>query len=168
VRHPVEPAVLSEIEQTARNAASYIRIRQHFLGNSLGIFGSVTVTDAEGLWKCFIELANRHDADGIQELLADDMTYFSPFMGPGQRDKMGMRSFQAGLYTAFPDLTYHVERVLSQGGVVMAECLVTGTHTGDLFGIPASNRNASVPVVFVLDIVEGKSANCHRTSTRLR
>jgi steroid delta-isomerase-like uncharacterized protein len=112
------------------------------------------LTEAEDVFRAFLDRANGHDIAGMQDLVADELFYRNPLMGVS--DKEGLRKFQAGLFEGLPDIECHLDRLVSEGGVVMAECTVTGTHTGNLFTIPATNRKLVLPVVFVFDVAKGK------------
>ena len=50
-----------------------------------------------------------------------------------------------------------VERTVSEGNTVEGECTVTGTHRGELAGVPATNKSVKVPVLFIVDYENGKA-----------
>jgi steroid delta-isomerase-like uncharacterized protein len=60
------------------------------------------------------------------------------------------------LFAAFPDFHCHdqVRHIISEGGVVMAELVITGTHKGEFLGLPPTNRRVSWNTTGVWEITE--------------
>jgi steroid delta-isomerase-like uncharacterized protein len=115
------------------------------------------LNENERMLQEFFDIANSHAPDAldrIQELLNDDLVYSSPITGP--TDQMGMRSLHEGLWKAFPDFLYSVQRTIAQGDTVVAQCVFKGDHRGELMGIAPTNRNIAMPLAFVVDFREGK------------
>ena len=50
----------------------------------------------------------------------------------------------------FPDMHLHVEDVLPSGDKVVARVTITGTHDGELMGIPPTGRSISVPLIDII------------------
>jgi predicted ester cyclase len=51
---------------------------------------------------------------------------------------------------AFPDLRFDPEDVLASGDKVVARVRVTGTHTGEFMGMPATGRSVDVQAVDIV------------------
>lgn len=77
--------------------------------------------------------------DLVDELFAPDVVDHNPAPGsaPG-RD--GIRDAVVAFRAGVPDLTMTLHTVLADGDRGTDHWTLTGTHTGDLFGIPASGR----------------------------
>ena len=102
-----------------------------------------------------VNAINRQDLDALLNQLADNVKAF--LSGFDEKvDKEMMRECWAGCYVPFPDLTYHVDRMVSQGDTVVAEATASGTHRGEFLGIPATNKKAEGRVIWVLDFEDGK------------
>lgn len=115
------------------------------------------MSENERMLQKFFEIANSHAPDALdrlQSLLSDDLVYWSPVTGP--TDRIGMRSLHEGLWNAFPDFMYSVQRTISQGDTVVAQCIFKGDHRGELMGIGPTNRNVALPLAFVVGFREGK------------
>jgi steroid delta-isomerase-like uncharacterized protein len=52
--------------------------------------------------------------------------------------------FVKGLLEAFPDIHYTVEDKLIQGNKVVCRWSATATHTGNLFGMPPTNKHVTM------------------------
>lgn len=59
--------------------------------------------------------------------------------------------------TAFPDAKLEVLTVLTSGNSAAAEYRATGTHQGDLFGIPPSGKSIDLQIA---NLIEPKNGSC--------
>ncbi|HVG42063.1 MAG TPA: ester cyclase [Chitinophagaceae bacterium] len=62
------------------------------------------------------------------------------------------------LRTAFPDLQYTIEELLTDGDKVVARCKGTGTHNGVFRNIPATGKKMSYRVIFIWRFMNDKLA----------
>jgi steroid delta-isomerase-like uncharacterized protein len=83
---------------------------------------------------------NAHDADAVAAVFADDATLREAGRPEEIRGRDAIRARAAALLAAFPD--FHLERlVLVIDGERHADrWIMTGTHRGELFGMPATGR----------------------------
>ncbi len=101
-----------------------------------------------------MELANRHNVNAIQDFLADDLVFLNTVTGSS--DRRGMHDWHEALFRAFPDLAFSLQRTVSQGHTLVAECKAKGTQIRELLGIAGTNKKVEIPVAFVLDFRENK------------
>ncbi len=57
---------------------------------------------------------------------------------------------------AFPDLQVTVEDLIAEGDKVVGRLTVTGTHQGELMGIPATGKKVSFSEIHIVRISNGK------------
>lgn len=87
------------------------------------------------------EALNAQDLDAHDEYWVEDMIWHGP---PGFGDIHGLDGFKYQVlqpfYTAFPD--YHAKNdiVVAQGDWVSATGYLTGTHSGEWMGLPATGK----------------------------
>ncbi|MGH9123071.1 MAG: ester cyclase, partial [Acidimicrobiales bacterium] len=55
-----------------------------------------------------------------------------------------------------PDLHVTVEAIVAQGDLVAARLRQTGTHEGDLFGIPATGKAVDFEEIALVRMLDGK------------
>ncbi len=60
--------------------------------------------------------------------------------------------------TAFPDLHFTIEDLLAEGDTVVSRLTARGTHQGELFGIPPTNRHITISAVEIYRLADGKIA----------
>jgi predicted ester cyclase len=66
------------------------------------------------------------------------------------------REFMPRLKEAFPDLRHSIQAQIAEGDMVATFSIVSGTHEGPFFGIPASGRRVSFQHLDLDRVVEGR------------
>ena len=95
----------------------------------------------EGFW-------NKGDLAVLDELYAGDVVAHDapPGLPPGLE---GTRQFFTMYRAAFPDTHMEIEDQLADGDKVVTRWTATGTHTGDLMGIPPTGKQVKVPGITI-------------------
>jgi len=94
--------------------------------------------------------------DVIDELVAD--SFVTTVVGaPEQiRGPQGFREFVTMYRTAFPDLRLTVDEQVAEGDTVVTRWTATGTHQGELMGIPATGKQATTAGINIDRVAGGK------------
>ena len=99
--------------------------------------------DHEATMRRFFEHVNAGDVDGFIGLLADDFVEHEVIEGfPPTKD--GVRQFFTAYIAAFPDLRMEAEDVIASGDKAVARVRITGTHQGELMGIPPTGKSIDI------------------------
>ncbi len=77
------------------------------------------------------------------------------------------KTYLAALHAAVPDLELTVEDLIAEGDKVVARNTWRGTHKGDFFGLPASNRRFTLEGIVIWRIAGGKIVERWATVDRL-
>jgi steroid delta-isomerase-like uncharacterized protein len=103
---------------------------------------------------------NAGDIDGFAALLADDFVEHeeTPGFPP---TKEGVREFFQMYRAAFPDLHMDAEDVLASGDKTVARVRATGTHRGDLMGIPPTGKRVDVQLIDIMRFDDAGSVREH-------
>jgi steroid delta-isomerase-like uncharacterized protein len=117
------------------------------------------MSDLESTVRSLFDVVNTHDLDEFFTHVADDVKFVNPITGT--TDRAGMRGFHDAFFGAFPDIHYRVDRVIAADDSAMAECVVTGTNSGDFMGMSATNRSISVTAAFAVYTRDGKVKEWH-------
>jgi steroid delta-isomerase-like uncharacterized protein len=101
------------------------------------------------------EVWGEGNADLADELIAADLVEHTPFPSstPGLA---GHKQVLALFRTAFPDLTVTVEGVTADGNLTSLRWSGTGTHKGDLMGIPPTGKTVRITGMDILRFEDGK------------
>jgi predicted ester cyclase len=102
---------------------------------------------------------------GIYEAInTGNLALLDKFVAPGyvehSEGSQGVEPFKqqvAAFRAAFPDLRVTIDDLLIDGDRFASRTTVTGTHTGDLMGMPATGRHISVGAVDLGRIENGQA-----------
>jgi steroid delta-isomerase-like uncharacterized protein len=104
------------------------------------------------------EMLTKGNLDKIDDLVTDDVVDHEQGM-PGQPEgKEGVRFFVNAMREAFSDLKATTEVSLESGDLACARCTITGKHTGEFMGVPASDKPIEVEGIDIIRIEDGKCA----------
>jgi steroid delta-isomerase-like uncharacterized protein len=104
----------------------------------------------------YTEVLGRGNFDALDELVADDVIDHEEGF-PGQPSgKEGVKFFVNAMRAAFPDIKAEVGQPLAQGDLAAARAVITGTHTGEFMGVPASNKSFEVESIDIIRVDDGK------------
>jgi len=82
--------------------------------------------------------------DVIDELFADDHAYHDPVRGDLPSGPEGVREAILAIVEAMPDSVLVVHEWIEDSDTLIARWTLTGTHTGELWGMAPSGRAATV------------------------
>ena len=109
------------------------------------------------------EIWNKGNLAVADEIVAANFANYDPAGPMLEPGRSGLKK-QVALYrTAFPDLQVTIEDIVSEGNKVVIRWKAHGTHRGDLMGIPATGREATLMGISINKIVNGKIVE-HRTN----
>ena len=112
--------------------------------------------DNKALSRRFIEeVWNNKNLEVIDELVAPDQVDHAlpPGLPPGID---GNKAFIGMFMNAFPDVKIVVEDQVAEGDMVVTRWRATGTHTGELMGIPPTGKKVTVTGIDINRFSGGK------------
>ena len=93
----------------------------------------------------------------ILALFVDDYVFEDVIFGAVARGKEELRSFVEGAFAAIPDFKYELRSRFATNRWAVIEWVMSGTHKGDLPGIPATGKRfSSVRGSTILELEAGK------------
>jgi steroid delta-isomerase-like uncharacterized protein len=103
------------------------------------------------------EVWNDHDFANFEELVADD--HFEHMVVPEhQHGVAGERYAMEWVLSVFPDHRFDIEDDVADGDTVAARGTCSGTHEGELWGIPPTGERFAVQQVHWFRVADGKVA----------
>jgi len=96
---------------------------------------------------------NAHDLDGILATFGPDALYDDEPWDDHRRGRDEVRLYYKALLSAAADFQIEVHNRYAADGAVILEVTISGTHTGDWRGLPATGRKVSFPLcgIFTFD-----------------
>ncbi len=96
------------------------------------------------LFKMYVdEVFNKKNVAVIDELMDPNM--------------VEQRELITAFLGAFPDLHVTVEDLIAEGDKIVGRVTLTGTHQGELMGIPATGKKVSYSEILIVRISNGKA-----------
>lgn len=115
---------------------------------------STTPDDAIALAKAYFDAFNAGDAGALDTLLADEYTHHGAVVS--QQDREVHKERLRTNSTAFPDGHYDVQDVFSDGDLVVARWIFTGTLEAPYAGVEPGRQQVSVRGVHIHHMACGK------------
>ena len=101
------------------------------------------------------EAYNTADYDALAEVISADVS--TPNMISSMpRGLEGAKLVHQKTLTGMPDYHTAIEDLIAEGDKVVARVRITGTHTGDFYGIPPTGKHIDLSGIYIVRIVEGK------------
>lgn len=100
-------------------------------------------------------LFTKGDLSAVDRILADDFVNHDPPLGVTP-DREGMRTAAATFRAALPDWHSTVELMVAEDDLVVERFTASGTHQGELMGIPATGRELTVRGINIFRVSDGR------------
>ena len=99
---------------------------------------SLEIKNMEVIHHFYEALDKREFDSAFNFIMADAKLYSGGFEPLSVED---MKPVIPMWYSAFPDYVHSVQEMIANDNQVYARIIYTGTHSGDFFGVPATNNN---------------------------
>lgn len=110
--------------------------------------------DVERMYKEYIEMWLAHDIEKIASFFIDDCVYEDVAAGAVYQGKDGVKAWARTAFSAFPDFKIEVKSFFGAGDRAASEWIMSGTHSGDFPGLPATGRSFSVLGASIIELQE--------------
>jgi len=113
-----------------------------------------------------MDIFQKGSLDAADEILTDDFHWHGGF-APPERGPGGVKEVATSVIGAFPDrkITHH--DTIAQGDKVLIRWSMTGTHDGELMGIPATGKPMTITGFDYFRIANGKIAEMWQEADQL-
>ena len=102
------------------------------------------------------EIFNQGNLSQADEFLASDFAEREELPPGIPRDREGVKQLTTMLRSAFPDFKATIDDIVAEGDKVVARVTMTGTHTGDFWGVPPTGRQVNLTAIYIVRIAGGK------------
>jgi steroid delta-isomerase-like uncharacterized protein len=103
----------------------------------------------------FFEAADRQDIEGMGQLVSST-NYSFHFPGMPPMDWNTHKQFFTAFTSSFPDLRHEIVDLVAEGDKVAVRFNVTGTHKGELQGIPPTGKKVSFSAMDFITLTDNK------------
>jgi len=117
----------------------------------------MSAKEIRALVRRFVEESNKGRAAAmavIDELFATNIVYH----GGGGEEIRGLKDYKQSSesYNALPDFHFTIDDMVAEGDKVAVRFTLTGTHKGEIMGIPPTNKKLTMWGIIIYRVVGGK------------
>lgn len=116
----------------------------------------MTIENNKYQMKRFTDFINTADSKLAEELIASDAIFYSPGKDDPMIGPMGYLAVIDMMRGGFPDIQWTLEETVAEEEMVAARFTMRGTHSGDFYGFPATNKKIQVQAMNFYKFSEGK------------
>jgi steroid delta-isomerase-like uncharacterized protein len=98
---------------------------------------------------------NEHRVDLVEEFFAEDVVQHIVGMPPVSGLE-GAKEMTAMGLNAFPDIQLTIDDEIAEGDTVVFRWSMSGTHQGELFGVPATGKQVTRSGVTIYRLANGR------------
>jgi len=121
---------------------------------------SDTNTQTKQVVRDFVAWENGDSSKG--DVVSESLDVHNPGLDGGEvHDRESYAAYLQDGRSAFPDMQIAIEEMVADGDTVMAEVRITGTHEGELKGLPPTGRSVDIRGMGKFLIVDGTVEECH-------
>ena len=115
----------------------------------------MSIEENKRIVRRYQEIYNSNDLDALGEVVADDL--IMPKIMTGMPSGLaGARRVHEISLIGMPDWFTAIDDLIAEGDKVVARVTMTGTHTGDFWGMPATGRSVNFTGIYIVRIRDGK------------
>jgi steroid delta-isomerase-like uncharacterized protein len=115
----------------------------------------VSLEENKQIVRRYQECYNDNNLDGLDEIMSFDV--LTPKIMPDMPSGLdGAKAVHQKTLIGMPDFHTEIQDLIAENDKVVARILMTGTHTGDFYGIPATGKRVEFTGVYIVRIVNGK------------
>jgi steroid delta-isomerase-like uncharacterized protein len=119
------------------------------LGGTFQVATAASEEEMRAAMQGLIEGLNAHDTAHMSAYWTDDIVYDFVAQPPALNGKQEVAAFFEGLFQGVPDFHNTQTRILVSDNIMVTEATATGTHLGELSGIPATGNNLQLAPLHV-------------------
>ena len=113
------------------------------------------IEEHKNIVRRYQECYNTNDLDGLDEIVSVDV--LTPKIMPDMPSGLeGAKAVHKKTLLGMPDFRTEIQDLIAEDDKVVARLIMTGTHTGDFYGIPATGKRVEFSGMFIARILDGK------------
>jgi steroid delta-isomerase-like uncharacterized protein len=111
--------------------------------------------------RLYEEVWNKRKLEVVDEVISPSHALHDPNVSGSQMGPEGYRQQVTRFTTAFPDLRFAIEDIVSEEDKLVVCWTISGTHKGEFMGIAPTDKKVSVEGITINHIGHGKILDSH-------
>jgi steroid delta-isomerase-like uncharacterized protein len=116
----------------------------------------------------FEEVLNKTDMKVAEAILAPNFVMYYPTTREPLRGVEGLKEVHLSYVAGFPDWQFRIEEEIPAGDKVVVRWSGSGTHSGDLMGIPPTGKRVNLTGISIFRLAGGRIAEDRVEANALR
>lgn len=121
----------------------------------------------EIITRYFNDVWNNGNIDLLDEIMSEEYINHNPGIESPIQGPKGLKPIIIAIRKGFPDLNYSIKKILVKENFVAVQVIMTGTHTGNFFGIEPTGKKVEVSQMQFERIKDGKMVEHWRVTDEL-
>jgi steroid delta-isomerase-like uncharacterized protein len=115
----------------------------------------MSIEDNKNIVRRYQDAYNAGDFEALAEVMATNVQ--TPNIARGMPPGLeGAIVVHQTTLLGMPDYHTTIEDLIAEGDKVVARVTMTGTHTGDFWGVPPTGRRVNLTAIYIVRIADGK------------
>ena len=120
----------------------------------------MTIDENKAIVRAWVKAWVENAPVAVDDLFAEDYTVNGVVVG-----QQGVKQAMQLLHSALSDISMELKDLIAEGDKVTARWVVRGMHSGELMGMPATNRFVEFRGINIYQIMDGRiAANDEQTN----
>jgi len=117
----------------------------------------MSLAENKNIVRRYQDIYNSNNLDELGEVVSEDL--LTPRIMAGIPSGIeGAKAAHQIMLTGFPDYQTVIDDLVAEGDKVVARITMSGTHTGNFMGIPATGKHVEFTGIYIARIANGKIA----------
>lgn len=127
----------------------------HSAGQRLPHKRSPADVNKQTVYEYTLAVQRHRDFDAIERTISPDFYNYDVLPGI-PRNREGSKQLFHMLWRVFPDMDVAIHDQVAEGDLVVTRKTITGTHSAEFLGVPATGRRIALEVIDILSIRDGR------------
>ena len=115
----------------------------------------MSIEENKQIVRRYQDIYNSNNLDALNEVVSEDL--ITPTIMAGIPSGIeGAKVAHQIMLTGFPDYQTVIDDLFAEGDKVVARITMSGTHTGNFMGIPATGKHVEFTGIYIARIANGK------------
>jgi steroid delta-isomerase-like uncharacterized protein len=115
----------------------------------------MSIEENKKIVRRYQDIYNSNDLDGLGDVVAENL--LAPKIMPGMKPGLeGAKQVHTTTLIGMPDWHTAIDDLIAEGDKVVARITMSGTHTGDFWGIPATGKRVEFTGIYIVRIADGR------------
>jgi steroid delta-isomerase-like uncharacterized protein len=115
----------------------------------------MSIEENKNIVRRYQEIYNSNHLESLSEVVSEDL--LTPKIMPGMPPGLeGGKKVHTTTLIGMPDWQTTIDDLIAEGDKAVARITMTGTHTGDFWGIPATGKRVEFTGIYIVRIADGK------------